>query len=107
MSHPGAALIWCPFPTQEEARAVARVLVAEQLIACANIVPQLISVFVWQGELCEEEEVGMLCKTNTRRLAPAIARLAELHSYDTPAIFGWNAAEAPPATLSWLASVLD
>ena len=43
-------LIWCPFPDEGEARRVAGTLLDEGLIACANIVPGMISLYVWQGK---------------------------------------------------------
>lgn len=106
MNDAAPALIWCPFGSVEDARAAAATLVTERLVACANILPQIVSVFAWQGAVQEEQEVGMLCKTQLRLLAPAIARLAQLHPYDTPAILGWKADEAPPATLAWLEGAL-
>lgn len=102
----GGALIWCPFASIDEARNAARVLVAERLVACANIVPQMVSIFSWQGIVEEAQEAGMLCKTQAHLLGPATTRLAQLHPYDTPAILGWDAADTPPATLAWLEAAL-
>ena len=100
------ALIWAPFPDSQEATEVARKLAAENLIACANIIPAITSVFAWQGTLHETHEAAMLCKTSASLLEGAIARLAELHSYDTPAISGWLADHTAPATLGWLNETL-
>lgn len=96
-----AALIWCPFPDMDSARQVADALIGERLIACANLLPGVHSLFLWQGERCGIEECGMLCKTAAPRLAAAMARLGELHPYDTPALVGW-AVLADPGTLTWL-----
>lgn len=100
----GAALIWCPFPDAGEPQKVARQLLEERLIACANILPAMQSVFRWQGEIGTAEEVAVLFKTSAARLEAATARLAQLHSYDVPAIAGWHADSTPPETCEWLAS---
>ena len=101
-----AALIWCPFEDAESAHAVAAQLVEEEWVACANILPQMTSVFRWQGNVSSAQEAGALFKTRSGLLSGAIERLAELHPYDTPAIAGWQADAAPPATLVWLADCL-
>ena len=68
-------LIWCPFPDEEEARRAADTLLDEGLIACANLVPGLVSMYVWQGERGEAREVGLLSKTHPSLAAEAIAKI--------------------------------
>ncbi len=96
-----SALIWCPFPDEKAAEAAAMTLLDEQLIACANLLGPIRSLFEWQGERGEALEVGVLFKTDEALLDAAIARIAELHPYDTPAVLGWPARAAPP-TAAWL-----
>lgn len=99
------AVIWCPCADEKEARRLVTQLLDEQLIACGNIVPGLISIFEWQGERGEAQEVGMLLKTNAALMEDAIARLAELHSYDTPSIVGSTMPASTDATRAWLAGL--
>lgn len=99
------ALIWCPFPDGASAEQAAGVLLDEGLIACANILPAIRSLYVWQGERQAGDEVGVLFKTTADRLDRAVARLGEVHPYDTPAILGWRCDAAAPGTLAWLAGV--
>lgn len=99
---PGAALIWCPFPDDAAADAVAAEMLDEQLVACANIMGPIRSIFVWNGVRSAAQEVGVLFKTEAGLLDRAVVRLAELHPYDCPAIAGWRCDCAPPATLAWL-----
>ncbi|MXO70488.1 divalent cation tolerance protein CutA [Altererythrobacter buctensis] len=98
-------MVWCPFPDEEEARRVAGVLLDEGLIACANILPGIISLYVWNGERGEAREVGLLAKTNESLGQQTITRLGQLHSYQSPAIIGWKADEVGPATRDWLGSL--
>lgn len=99
------ALIWCPFPDVDTAKAVANSLLDEGYIACANIVPEVVSLFSWNGERDEGMETGALLKTNSALLDRAISRLAELHPYDAPAVIGWHSDAAAPDTVSWLAEL--
>jgi len=97
-----AALIWCPFPDADSARAAADALLDDALIACANIMGAIESRFVWDGARATGSEVGVLFKTTAARLEDVIERLGELHPYDTPAILGWQVDETHPATFGWL-----
>lgn len=103
----GAALVWCPFPDGESARAAAGALLDDGLIACANILGSIESHFVWEGARATGNEVGVLFKTIAGRLDDVIERLGELHPYDTPAILGWLVHEAHPATLAWLSGAIS
>lgn len=97
-----SALIWCPFADEDSAAEAATRLLDERLVACANILPPMRSLYVWQGERGEARECAVLFKTDAALLEPAAARLAEIHPYETPAVMGWRADYTPPATAEWL-----
>lgn len=101
-----AALAYAPFPDRDSARETAGTLLAERLIACANILAPVESVFEWDGRRASEEEVGVLFKTTAAALVALIERLGELHPYDTPAIIGWHCDAGHPATLEWLGATV-
>jgi periplasmic divalent cation tolerance protein len=96
------ALIWCPFPDPGAAKAIAKSLLDEGHVACANIIPEMISLFVWKGERGEDMEAAVLFKTNSALLDDAIARLTALHPYEEPAILAWYCDAAAPVTAAWL-----
>lgn len=96
------ALIWCPFADEASARQAAATLLDEGLVACANIVPAIRSMFVWQGERGESEECGALFKTHGTLLDRAVARLEAVHPYDCPAILGWHADASGRGAGAWL-----
>lgn len=100
-----SALIWSTFASEAEAEAAVTALLDEGLIACANILPCARSIYAWNGERGEGREVGVLFKTDAAVLDRAVARLAEIHPYDTPAIVGWRADAAAPATAQWLGAL--
>lgn len=97
-----AALIWCPFPDRETARSIAGQLLDARLVACANIIGEVESHFLWQGARDTAAETGVLFKTTAALLPQAVGQLGKLHPYDTPAIVGWHADAALPATIAWL-----
>jgi periplasmic divalent cation tolerance protein len=99
------ALIWCPFPDEESAARVATELLDEKLVACANILGPMRSLYDWNGERGDAREVPALFKTDAGLLDAAVARIAELHPYDTPAVLGWRCDAASPATAAWLGAL--
>ena len=101
-----AALIWSPFESEEAAVKAASQLLDEGLIACANLVPGVRSLYIWQGERGEARECGALLKTDASLLDKAVARLAAIHPYETPAVAGWRADAVPPSTSAWLGELV-
>lgn len=99
-----AAMIWCPFADEASAAEVAGQLLDERLVACANILAPMRSLYRWQGERGEGRETGTIFKTDTKALEAAKSRLAQLHPYDEPAILAWEC-DAAPGTAAWLAKV--
>ncbi|MEO0699721.1 MAG: divalent-cation tolerance protein CutA [Pseudomonadota bacterium] len=103
MIGPRAALIYTPLPDAETARAIATTLLEENLIACANILGEMESVFRWEGRVDTINEVAVLFKTTSDAIDPAVSRLGALHPYSTPAIVATVCNTAYPDTLEWLA----
>ena len=67
----------------QESRALARVLVEEGLAACVNVIPGVISYYVWEGKLQEDTEDTLLIKVAAARVEALGDRIRELHSYST------------------------
>jgi periplasmic divalent cation tolerance protein len=68
----------------EEAHKIARYLVDNRLAACVNIVPQIESVYRWQGKVESSAEWLLLIKTTSGNVAAVEDAIRELHSYDLP-----------------------
>ena len=99
---PQIVFLYATAPDAEVAAALARTLVEERLIACGNVLPGVRSVYRWEGAVTEESEAVLLCKTTADRADAALARLAELHPYEVPAITRFDAAGALPAFAAWV-----
>ena len=94
-------LIYITAKDELEAREIGRALVSEKLAACVNIHP-IQSIFRWQGEVRQENEVAMLVKTRTELASEVISRVKELHSYEVPCIITLPIEKANPDFLEWL-----
>ncbi len=85
-----------------EAKVLARTVVTERLAACANVLGSIQSVYWWDGKLCEDDEVALVLKTSEVRKNELIARLREIHSYETPCITCLPIADGNLDFLSWI-----
>ena len=65
---------------------LSRRALSARLVACANILPGLSSLYRWQGTLCEDAEVLLSFKTLERHREALSAVVAQGHPYDLPAI---------------------
>ena len=87
---------------QNEAAEIAKTLVEEHLIACANIFPIVRSIYRWQGAIQDDQEAAMICKTRSDHYAEASKRLSSLHSYETPCLVKLDWKEVSAAYGQWL-----
>lgn len=76
----------CTAPTKDDALRIAKELVNKKLVACCNIVPNICSVYVWDGELHNDEEVLMIMKTKLELFKKVRTEIKKLHKYETPEI---------------------
>ncbi len=100
------ALVYTTVGSAEEARALARTLLAEKLIVCANIGQPHTALYIQDGDLNESREASLLCKTHRATLDRTVARIEALHPYDSPVVTGWNADAAGAFTGEWTASLV-
>ncbi len=89
-----------------DARSLAEQLVEERLAACVNIVPQLYSVYRWQGRVEHDEEQLLLIKTAADRLDALQEKLLRLHPYETPELVVLPIEELRGPYAQWFAAVL-
>lgn len=78
-------LVLCNCPTGE-ADDIAKSLVEERLVACVNVLPEVRSIYRWDGKTCVETESTLLLKTTADAYSALEKRIVELHSYDTPEV---------------------
>lgn len=104
MTGAACATLYAIFADSEEATRIARAMVAERLAACVNILTPCRSVYRWEGRIEEATETPALFKTRPALAPRLMARIAELHSYEVPAMTLWEAAAVPASFAAWLAA---
>ena len=86
----------------EEAKKIAGELVASRLAACVNILANMNSVYMWQGELQEDSEVVLIAKTTRERVPQLVEKVKSLHSYDCPCIVSLPVLAGHQPFLEWI-----
>src|SRR5208283_4975642 len=85
-----------------EARSIAHALIERQLAACVNIVPQIESVYRWQGEVETSAECMLVIKTTHDAFDRLRQALSELHSYELPECIEIGIEDGTSAYLEWI-----
>jgi periplasmic divalent cation tolerance protein len=88
--------------THDEARSVAHALVEARVAACVNIVPQVESVYRWQGKVERAQEWLLVIKTRRALLEKLMETLTSLHSYEVPEIIAVPVVDGLAVYLEWI-----
>ena len=79
-------LVYTTYPSLVEAEKAGRLIVEAGLAACVNIVPEMVSIFRWKGQVERGAEAIMIIKTRTSLQERVAAAVRESHPFETPAI---------------------
>ena len=100
-------LVYMTARTAAQARRIGKVLVAERLAACVNVLGPITSCYRWKGRVQSDREVALLAKTR-RALVPRLtARVKELHTYDVPCVVAIPIQGGNAGFLEWVAAETD
>ena len=94
-------------PGQSEGAELAEKLVESKLAACVQVVPQITSVYFWEGEIQKENEQLLLIKTTEERYLALEQFIKENHSYDVPEIVAVRSENVSEMYRAWLESYLS
>jgi periplasmic divalent cation tolerance protein len=88
--------------SEDEARKIANHLIERHLAACVNIVPQIESVYRWQGKVESGREWLLLIKTSAERFPAIRDAFREIHSYELPECIAICVEDGSAEYLEWL-----
>ena len=98
----GEIVVLITAATAEEAGTIASALVSEHLVACANIIPGIRSIFFWEGKNQDAREVLMICKSRLPLMGRITDRVKALHSYSVPEIIALPVIAGLDSYLGWI-----
>lgn len=103
---PAYAVCLVTVPVLDQARALARTLLEERLVACVNIVPRIESIYWWDGAIENADEVLLIIKTKQDLVNKLVERIGNLHPYDVPEVLAVSVASGNRDYLQWVGSVV-
>ncbi|HKQ99507.1 MAG TPA: divalent-cation tolerance protein CutA [Pyrinomonadaceae bacterium] len=89
--------------SREEAARLADLLVVARLAACVQILPEIESIYHWEGKVERAAEILLLAKTTQSNFAALEAAVRSLHTYETPEIVALPVTAGSAPYLEWLA----
>jgi periplasmic divalent cation tolerance protein len=101
-----ARIVLTTTDTPESAQRIAHALVERRLAACVNLIPNLTSVYRWQGAIETASEILLLIKTSTEQLPALESALSELHTYEVPEFLVLPVDSGSTLYLRWLHSAV-
>ena len=96
-------LVYITCGSRKEAEGLANILLQQHIVACASIVPEVISRFHWQGKIEIESEVLLILKTRTDLFASLEEIVKKHHSYKVAEIIAVPIIAGSNDYLQWLA----
>jgi len=97
-----AIVVFMTAANGEEATRLAEMLVGAHLAACVQILPEMESVYRWQGKIERQSEVLLIAKTTRGKFDDLEREVRALHSYDTPEIVAVPIVAGSAPYLEWL-----
>ena len=104
MSADDPIVVFLTAPNGEEATRLADLLIGAHLAACVQILPEMESVYRWQGKIERQSEILLIAKTTAAKFAELDREVRALHSYETPEIFAIPILAGSSRYLEWLAN---
>ncbi|HKS09596.1 MAG TPA: divalent-cation tolerance protein CutA [Pyrinomonadaceae bacterium] len=102
-----AIVVFMTAASGEEATRLADLLIGAHLAACVQILPEMESVYRWEGKIERQSEILLLAKTTTAKFAELEREVRALHSYETPEIVAVPIVAGSSPYVAWLLDSLN
>jgi periplasmic divalent cation tolerance protein len=97
-----AIVIYCTCPDIETAQRISRLAVEQRLAACINQIPGITSIYTWDGNIQQDQEVLLIVKTIEERFDDFQKLVNDEHPYDLPEIIALPVTQGSPDYLDWI-----
>lgn len=102
MVDPEAVVILITFPTEGDVTAFATALVRDGEAACVSVLPEVESVYRWEGMIERGHERQLIVKTTLDLVDPLRRRVGDLHPYRTPEFLVLRVDDGDEQYLAWI-----
>ena len=98
----GIKFFYITCPKKKEAHIIAGFLVKKKLVACANIINNVDSIFSWKGKVTNAKEIIIVGKTMNKNVQKIIKNVKKLHSYEVPCVIFFDIKNGNTDFLKWI-----
>ena len=98
----GIKFFYITCPKKNEADKIATFLVKKKLVACANIIYNVDSIFNWKGKVTKAKEILVVGKTMNKNIQKVIKSVKKFHSYDVPCVIFFDIKNGNTDFLKWI-----
>ncbi len=100
-----ANLVYITASSENEALSIGKALVSERLAASVNIINSVRSLYWWEGEIHDEQEVVIVAKTSAALVERLTEKVTAMHSYVCPCVISIPIEKGHQAFLDWIDAV--
>ena len=101
----GSTVVMVSASSQNEAEKIAKELVERKLAACVSIIPNMRSIYIWEGKVEDSEEYLMIIKTRGELFEQVKQAIQKIHSYKIPEIISLPITHALEDYVRWINEV--
>ena len=94
-------------PNKDVGEKIAGGLISAKLAACVNIIPEVSSVYWWEGKIVPHSELILKVKTRTSRIPDVTEFVKSILSYDVCEVIATPIESGDPQFLEWLGKVVQ
>ena len=95
-------VILTSWPQAQQAQTAAREWLEQRLVACVNILPEMTSLYTWEGKMQQGTEHQMIIKTRSENVARVKQAIASAHPYECPEILVLSVDDGHEPYLNWI-----
>jgi len=95
-------LVYITTGDKAEARQIGMALVESRLAACVNIIDQMNSLYRWEGQIQDDQEVVLIAKTTENNVPALKEKVKAIHSYECPCIVCLPVTDGYEPFMQWI-----
>ncbi|MCI4670933.1 MAG: divalent-cation tolerance protein CutA [Bacteroidia bacterium] len=88
---------------KQQALEIGKSLLQKRLVACINVIDNMISAYWWEGKIVEDHECILIAKSQAQLVDKISHEVTALHSYDVPCVISLPIQNGHEPYLKWIA----
>ena len=100
-------LVYITVANELDGKNLAKLALQKKLIACANLYPEIKSIFEWNNELKIEKETVLIFKTTEEKYNKLENLIIKNHNYETPCVLKLPITEGHKDFLDWIKNTVN